>query len=134
MSFAEKIKSLHSNEEFRKVKKYIRRPFVTTALVTSGIAVAVIVILLLSGQMENLIISMNLRYNSSVFKLLGGAFIAVQLGSLGYGIFLSLRKYHRPGGKGMVNITYQNGSSYKAFGEAVREAEVIKRKQADGKK
>lgn len=115
MGILNAIRKLFENEGFTKIRKYIEKPAIVTAIVAGGVAFIVIMVCLISGKLEDIIVSMNMRYNSPVFIFMGFAFIIVQIGSLGYGIFLSLRKYRRPGGKGLFNVNYPKGNSYRTL-------------------
>lgn len=68
-----------------------------------------------AGKLEDLIVSMNIRYNSPAIVTLAVIFIVVLVGAAGYGTFLSIREYKRPGGKGLFGTKYTNGNSYKAL-------------------
>ena len=117
MKIVDNIKRSWKNEGFVRIRKYIRKP----ALIAFGIADIVvfllILVLLIIGKLEDLIVSMNVRYNSPAFIVLAIAFLIVQLGAIGYGVVLSLRKYRRPSGKGIFRPSYEDGSSHKVLHE-----------------
>lgn len=89
MNLINRIKVGWKNEEFSKIRKYIRKPaYITFAIAGSIMTLAVIV-------------------------------LSVQVGATFYGVFLSLRKYRRPGGKGIVNVSYNKGTSFNALSKTL---------------
>lgn len=123
MNVLESLKKLFLQEEFVRIRRYIRKPAIMTAAISGALALVVLIVLIAAGKLNDLIVSLNMSYNSPVFIFLGASFFAVQIGALGYGIFLSLRKYHRynKGKQGVFNVTYPNGNSYKALHSTLEE-------------
>ncbi len=93
----------------------MRKPALIAFVITDIVVLLFIIVLLIIGKLENLIVSMNVRYNSPIFAVLAIVFLIVQAGAVGYGILLSLRKYRRPSGKGIFRPSYEEGTSYKAL-------------------
>ncbi len=115
MKLIDGLAHVWKDEGFTKVRKYIRKPALITFIIAFPIVVIVILIFLLSGQLENLIVSLNLRYNSPMFIGMASAFLIIQVVAIGYGTFLSMRTYKRPGRKGIFKKTYAEGNSYQAI-------------------
>ena len=119
MKVIDNIKQSWKNEGFVRIRKYMRKPAAISFVIADIIVFLLIVALLIIGKLEDLIVSMDVRYNSPIFVILGIAFLIVQIGALGYGVVLSLRKYRRPGGKGIFKPSYEDGTSYKALHECL---------------
>ncbi len=117
--FFKKIHKFFSHEELVKIFKYIHKPALVTLLIAVLVVFVATLALIIFGKLENIIVSMNIRYNSPFFGFLTGCFALVQAGALIYGINKSLRKYTRPGGKNLINTYYPNGNSYKALNHAL---------------
>lgn len=117
MKIADNIKRSWKNDGFVRIRKYMRKPAWLSFVIADIAVILFIIVLLIFGKLEDLIVSMNVRYNSPVFVVLGIAFLIVQVGAVGYGVVLSLRKYRRPSGKGIFKPSYENGTSYKALHE-----------------
>ena len=103
------------NEGFKQIVKYTRKPIPLTLAIAGGISLLFIAGCMAAGKLEDLIVSMNIRYNSPAIVTLAVIFIIVLVGAAGYGTFLSIREYKRPGGKGLFGTSYTNGNSYKAL-------------------
>ncbi len=103
------------NEGFKQIVKYTRKPIPLTLAIAGGLALLFIAGCMAAGKLEDLIVSMNIRYNSPAIVTLAVIFIIVLVGAAGYGTFLSIREYKRPGGKGLFGTSYTNGNSYKAL-------------------
>ena len=93
----------------------MRKPALIAFIITDIVVLLFIIVLLIIGKLEDLIVSMNVRYNSPVFAVLAIIFLIVQVGAVGYGVVLSLRKYRRPSGKGIFRPSYEEGTTYKAL-------------------
>lgn len=121
MNFFDTLKKLYTSEEFVKVRRNIRAPALMTAAIAGSVTLIALIVLLITGKLNDIIVSLNIRYNSLIFRFLGAVFLLVQGGALGYGIFLSLSKYHRysKGRSGITVKTYPNGNSYKALHSAL---------------
>lgn len=117
MKIVDNIKRGWKNEGFVRIRKYIRKPALIAFVIADIVVFLLILVLLIIGKLEDLIVSMNVRYNSPAFLVLAIAFFIVQIGAIGYGVVLSLRKYRRPSGKGIFRPSYEDGSSYKALHE-----------------
>ena len=117
MKIVDNIKRSWKNEGFVRIRKYIRKPALIAFVIADIVVFLLILVLLIIGKLEDLIVSMNVRYNSPAFIVLVIAFLIVQIGAIGYGVVLSLRKYRRPSGKGIFRPSYEDGSSYKALHE-----------------
>lgn len=117
MKIVDNIKRSWKNEGFVRIRKYIRKPALIAFVIADIVVFLLILVLLIIGKLEDLIVSMNVRYNSPAFIVLAIAFLIVQIGAIGYGVVLSLRKYRRPSGKGIFRPSYEDGSSYKALHE-----------------
>lgn len=117
MKIVDNIKRGWKNEGFARIRKYIRKPALIAFVIADIVVFLLILVLLIIGKLEDLIVSMNVRYNSPAFIVLAIAFCIVQIGAIGYGVVLSLRKYRRPSGKGIFRPSYEDGSSYKALNE-----------------
>jgi len=117
MKIVDNIKRSWKNEGFVRIRKYIRKPALIAFVIADIVVFLLILVLLIIGKLEDLIVSMNVRYNSPAFIVLAIAFLIVQLGAIGYGVVLSLRKYRRPSGKGIFRPSYEDGSSHKALHE-----------------
>lgn len=113
------IKGVISNDEMKKIGRYIIKPAWITFLISCVLIAVGVLILLLLGKFEAFIVSMNVKYNSPLLIGLVFAFAIVLLGAVGYGVFLSLHKYRRPNGKGFLHVTYPNGTSYQTFAKAI---------------
>ncbi len=111
----EKIRLFTKNEGLRQIAKYTRKPIPLSLAIAGGISLLFIAGCMAAGKLEDLIVSMNIRYNSPAIITLAIIFVVVQLGAAGYGTFLSIREYKRPGGKGLFGTSYTNGNSYKAL-------------------
>ena len=112
MKIFESIKHIWKNEGFFRIRKYIQKPAIITFFVADLFVFVSILVLFISKKLEDLIVEMNIRYNSPVFSALVITFLIVQIGAVGYGVVLSLRKYRRSNGKEI-----EKGSSYKALHE-----------------
>lgn len=117
MKIVDNIKRSWKNEGFVRIRKYIRKPALIAFVIADIVVFLLILVLLIIGKLEDLIVSMNVRYNSPAFIVLAIAFFIVQIGAIGYGVVLSLRKYRRPSGKGIFRPSYEDGSSYNALHE-----------------
>lgn len=117
MKILDSIKRSWKNEGFVRIRKYIQKPAFIAFVIADIVVFLLILVLLIIGKLEDLIVSMNIRYNSPAFVALAIAFFIVQIGAIGYGVVLSLRKYRRPSGRGIFRPLYENGSSYKALHE-----------------
>lgn len=115
MKVINNIKHGWKNEGFARIRKYMKKPAIIAFAIADAVVFLLVLILLITGRLEDMIVSMNVRYNSPVFAVLAVAFLVVLAGAAGYGIVLSLRKYRRPSGKGVFRPSYENGSSYKAL-------------------
>lgn len=115
MKILDNIKIGWNNEGFVRIRRYMRKPAIIAFAIADIVMLFFILALLISGKLEDLIVSMNIRYNSPLFLILAIAFLVVQIGAIGYGVVLSLRKYRRPSGKGVFRPSYEGGSSYKAL-------------------
>lgn len=115
MKIIDNIKHGWNNEDFVRIRKYMRKPAIIAFVISDIILCLLIFILLIVGKLEDLIVSMNVRYNSPAFIVLVVAFLIVQVGAVGYGVVLSLRKYRRPSEKGFFQPSYKDGMSYKAL-------------------
>lgn len=112
-------------DEVKKICRYIFKPATVTAIIT-GILIAILVFALNFFDMfEIFIVSMDVKYNSPVIIGLAGAFTIVLVGACGYGIYLSLHKYKRPGSKGIFSTKYSNGLSYKALNSVLNKTNQI---------
>lgn len=117
MKILDNIKSGWNNEGFVRIRRYMQKPAIIAFAIADIVMLFFILALLIFGKLEDLIVSMNVRYNSPLFLILAIAFLVVQIGAIGYGIVLSLRKYRRPSGKGVFRSSYERGSSYKSLHE-----------------
>lgn len=115
MKLIDNIKHGWKNEGFVRIRKYMRKPALIAFIITDIVVLLFIIVLLIIGKLEDLIVSMNVRYNSPVFAVLAIIFLIVQVGAVGYGVVLSLRKYRRPSGKGIFRPSYEEGTTYKAL-------------------
>ena len=115
MKLIDSIKHGYRNEGFVRVRKYMRKPAFIAFVIADIVLLIFVIVLLIIGKLEDLIVSMNIRYNSPVFAALVIIFLIVQVGAVGYGVVLSLRKYRRPSGKGIIRPSYEDGASYKAL-------------------
>lgn len=117
MKLFHSLKTLFAEEGFVRIRRYICRPALTTAAIAAGLTLIVLIVLIATSRLDDIIVSLNMRYDSPALIFLGVSFLVVQIGALGYGVFLSLRKYHRYGSgkKGIINVTYPKGNSYKAL-------------------
>ena len=86
MNLINRIKVGWKNEEFSKIRKYIRKPAYITFAIAGSIMTLAIIFLFAIGKL---------------------------------GVFLSLRKYRRPGGKGIVNVSYNKGTSFNALSKTL---------------
>ncbi|WP_298531987.1 hypothetical protein [uncultured Ruminococcus sp.] len=111
----EKIRAFTRNEGLRQIAKYTRKPIPLSLAIAGGLSLFIILGCMAAGKLEDLIVSMNIRYNSPAIVTLMVIFIVVQIGAAGYGAFLSIREYKRPGGRGMFSTSYPKGNSYKAL-------------------
>ena len=111
----QKIRALKENEEVVKIFKYIFKPGLITAIVLIILVILSILFLFIFGKLESIIVDYDIRYNSLVFQVIGFILLAIAFGAVGYAIFISLKHYRRPGGKGIVNPKYTDGTSYKAW-------------------
>lgn len=93
----------------------MRKPALIAFIIADIVVLLFIIVLLIIGKLEDLIVSMNVRYNSPVFAVLAIIFLIVQVGAVGYGVVLSLRKYRRPSRKGIFRPSYEEGTTYKAL-------------------
>lgn len=115
MKTIDNIKHGWNNEDFSRIRKYMRKPALITFAIAEVLVIIFILVLLIIGKLEDFIVSNNIRYNSLVFIVLVISFLIVQVCAVGYGVLLSLRKYRRPSGKGIFRPSYKEGSSYKAL-------------------
>lgn len=121
------VKKKKLYDETKKICRYIFKPAIATAIIAGGLTALVVIGLVIGGVFESFIVSMDIKYNSPVIIGLACVFAIVMFGACGYGIFLSLHKYRRPGGKGIFNIKYSRGSSYRALNAALNESNSIER-------
>ena len=119
MNLINRIKVGWKNEEFSKIRKYIRKPAYITFAIAGSIMTLAIIFLFAIGKLEDIIVSMDIRYNSPIFITLAVIVLSVQVGAAFYGVFLSLRKYRRPGGKGIVNVSYNKWTSFNALSKTL---------------
>lgn len=112
-------KQTRKREEVNRILKYVRKPWIVTSIITGGLVVLAVLVLLLLGQLENFIVYFDLRYNSPALIMLAVIVLAVQIGACFYGVLLSLKKYRRPGAKGVINRKYSQGTSYLALNDVV---------------
>lgn len=126
MKLIDNIKNGWNNEGFVRIRKYMRKPAVITFVIADIVVLLLVIVLLIIGKLEDLIVSMNIRYNSPVFAVLAITFLVVQVGAVGYGIVLSLRKYRRPSGKGVFKPSYEEGTSYKTLNQYLSFSSDIK--------
>lgn len=119
MNLINRIKVGWKNEEFSKIRKYIRKPAYITFVIAGSIMTLAIIFLFAIGKLEDIIVSMDIRYNSPILITLAVIVLSVQVGAAFYGVFLSLRKYRRPGGKGIVNVSYNKGTSFNALSKTL---------------
>lgn len=112
-------KQLWKREEIKRILKYVRKPWLVTMIITGGLVLLGVLVLLISGRLESFIVYFNLRYNSPELIMLAIIVFAVQVGACSYGIFLSLKKYKRPGATGFINPKYSRGNSYAALHESI---------------
>lgn len=117
MKTIDNIKHGWNNEDFVRIRKYMRKPSVITFVIAESLVIVFILVLLIMGKLEDFIVANNIRYNSLVFIVLAISFFVIQVCAVGYGVLLSLRKYRRPSGKGIFRPSYKEGSSYKALHE-----------------
>ena len=117
MKILNNIRQGWNNEGFARIRKYMRQPAIVAFVITDVLVFLLILVLLILGKLEDLIVSMNVRYNSPAFIVLVIALFVVQIGAIGYGVVLSLHKYRRPSGKGVFKPSYKEGTSYKALYE-----------------
>lgn len=115
MNLIDKLKAFWLDESTTKIRRNIHKPWLVTFIVADIAIVVTILVLFIFGKLEDLIVQMNIRYNSPVFRLLLITFLIVQIGTVGYAVILSLRKYKRPGGHGVMSTIYRDGSSYTAL-------------------
>lgn len=115
MKLIDNIKHSWKNEGFVRIRKYMRKPALIAFIIADIVVLLFIIVLLIIGKLEDLIVSMDVRYNSPVFAVLAIIFLIVQVGAVGYGVVLSLRKYRRPSGKGIFRPSYEEGTTYKAL-------------------
>ncbi|MBQ9542780.1 MAG: hypothetical protein IJJ76_06070 [Ruminococcus sp.] len=117
MKTVDNIKHGWNNEDFARIRAYMRKPAVITFVIAESAVIIFILVLLIMGKLENFIVTKNIRYNSLAFIVMAVAFLIVQVFAIGYGVLLSMRKYRRPSGKGIFRPSYTEGSSYKALHE-----------------
>lgn len=117
MKVIDSIRRGWNNEYFVKIRRYIRKPAIITFCVLDVIILIAILGLFITKKLEYFILSSDVRYNSPFFVYLVAAFFVIQVGAIGYGVFMNLHKYRRPGGKIPFRATYEEGSSYKALHE-----------------
>ena len=115
MEHKKKIKDLFGNDETKKLVRYVFKPFLFTFVIVSLLIFFICIILLVFGKFNEVLVSWDLKYNSSMILILRNIFLVVLIAALGYGIFLSLHKYRRPGGKGIKTVSYPKGSTYQAL-------------------
>ena len=108
----QRIRAFKENEEVTKIFKYIFRPWRFTVIVLISLVILSILLLFVSGNLESFIVEYDIRYNSLVFRVIGGILLGIAFGAIVFAIFLSLKHYRRPGGKGIINPKYVNGTSY----------------------
>lgn len=111
----ENLKRKKLYDEVKKICRYIFKPAILTAIITGALIAVLVLVLIFMGAFETFIVSMDVKYNSPVIIGLAGVFTIVLFGACGYGIYLSLHKYRRPGAKGIFSTKYSNGSSYRAL-------------------
>ena len=67
MNLINRIKVGWKNEEFSKIRKYIRKPAYITFAIAGSIMTLAIIFLFAIGKLEDIIVSMDIRYNSPIF-------------------------------------------------------------------
>ena len=67
MKIVDNIKRGWKNEGFVRIRKYIRKPALIAFVIADIVVFLLILVLLIIGKMEDLIVSMNVRYNLSHF-------------------------------------------------------------------
>lgn len=117
MKLFKAVKKAWKNEGFTKIRRYIWGPAWVFFVGADILTLLAIVGLLAFGKLENMIVSMNIRYNSPVFKTLIIVFLVVLVCSVSYGTILSLRTYKRTSKRGILKPSYREGSSYKALAQ-----------------
>lgn len=115
MSKFAKFKELFGSEGAKRIARYILVPAKWTVIIAGIAMIAGVGIMLISGKLNDFIVSWDVRYNSPALKFIAAILLLVMLAALGSGIVLSLHRYRRPGGKGIRNVSYPEGSSYKAI-------------------
>ena len=111
------IKKAWKNEAFAKIRRYMWGPTWICFVIADIAVFLTVIVLLLLGKLENMIVSMNIRYNSPVFKALIVILASVFVCSCTYGIILSLRTYKRTSKNGILKPSYKEGTSYRALSE-----------------
>lgn len=122
----ENLKRKKLYDEVRKICRYILKPAILTSIIMGTLIAILVLVLIFGGVFETFIVSMDVKYNSPVIIGLAGVFAIVLFGACGYGIYLSLHKYRRPGAKRIFNTKYSNGSSYRAFNLVLNTTNQIK--------
>lgn len=117
MKLFKAIKKAWKNEGFTKIRRYIWGPAWVCFVGADILALIAVLFLLAFGKLENLIVSMNIRYNSPIFKTFISVFLIVLVCSCTYGIVLSLRTYKRTSKRGILKPSFKDGSSYKALAQ-----------------
>ena len=70
MKILNNIRQGWNNEGFARIRKYMRKPAIVAFVITDVIVFLLILFLLIFGKLEDLIVSMNVRYNSPAFIVL----------------------------------------------------------------
>ena len=107
MNLINRIKVGWKNEEFSKIRKYIRKPAYITFAIAGSIMTLAIIFLFAIGKLEDIIVSMDIRYNSPIFITLAVIVLSVQVGATFYGV------------KGIVNVSYNKGTSFNALSKTL---------------
>lgn len=116
MNKPSKFKELFGSEGAKRIVRYILVPAKWTVIVAGIAMIAGVGIMLVTGKLSDFIVSWDVRYNSPAIKFMAAVFLLVMFAALGSGIVMSLHRYRRPGGKGLRNVSYPEGSSYRAIG------------------
>ena len=95
------------NDETKKIAVYAWKPAYLTVIYG-------MIIIIITGNFENFIVSTDIKYNSPMIKWMMFIFIITVVISFIYGVSLCLYKYKRPGKK-IRNGKYVEGNSYKAL-------------------
>ena len=115
MKIINDFKRFFQNEDTKRILRYI-----VNGLKLSVYVLAIVIImgiaLWLTGDLEKITIENDLSQSSPGFWILIVVLVGFMFAAVGYGLFFSLHRYVRPGGKGILNHRYPNGNSYKALG------------------